>query len=115
MGKPNTPEVQALREATRQAHETIQDLKALIKEGHGLVAEIKAAAKIQVEEQVEPIIKEEIRKLGEATTKAIDSAVEKVGHEFQKLEDLYFGRDKRSVRRGRRTLPEMLQQLNELD
>lgn len=100
---------ESLREATREAHEAIKDLRFLIQQSQGVIVDIHNAAQVGVDERITPILKSEIAKLGDATKSAMREAVEKVGEEFQRLEDILLGQDKQSKRQGKSTIPELIE------
>lgn len=89
------------REVIRQAHEATKDLRQVVTEAKAFIArDIEADIKAQVHEQ--------ITALGEATAKAMEKSVEKVGKEFERLEAIYLGKDRRARREGVLPLEEVL-------
>lgn len=93
-----------LRAETRIAHEALKDLRALIREGNELVDRITAAAEVAVDERVVPVVTAKLEELGAQTRKAMDESVAKVGTEFERLERILLGEEKRDRKLGRESL-----------
>lgn len=77
-------EIEQLREATREAHAATKDLRAALKEARELL-------KQDAGEMVVEAVRVKLDEMGEATNKAMDAAVDKVGAEFTKLANIYLG------------------------
>lgn len=97
-----------LREASREAHEAIQDLRVAMKDGKQLLQEIRTAAKGAVDEQVEAAIEAAVMRLKEAVEAAIEPATAEVFKRFDTITDTLMGEDRRSRRQGKPSVPEMI-------
>ena len=86
-------EVAALREATRQAHEVLKDLRTERRAVEQLVAGIEGRVQRAVADLIEAQVAEQIAALGRVTEKAMADSVAKVGREFDRLASIYVGRD----------------------
>lgn len=100
---------ESLRQATREAHEAIQDLRTIIKEAKEVIQDIRDAAGKEVSERLDPVIREHIKILGETTEAAMRESVEKVTGEFDKLSDILMGRTKKNVKRGEKSIPDLIE------
>lgn len=101
-------EVAALKEATRQAHEVLKDLRNAMREAKVWHDGLKEAAQVEVDAVLVPVVNEEVRKLGEVTKKAMDDAVERVNQKFDELADLFLKGTKKNRRSGGLSLEEMI-------
>lgn len=97
---------QDLREAVREAHEALQDLKAERRAVQQLLDGIPAKVDARIERQVT----EGLEALGRETRKAIDAATEKVTAEFDNLADLLMGRTAPDRRQGLPPLDDLIRQ-----
>lgn len=90
-------ELQALREATRKAHEALRDLKA---EHQGIKATIEAWRKEKeawaavAEEQFSEIVRQGLDDFGRSLKVAIDDATDRVYKRFDTLADIMMGEEK---------------------
>jgi LPS O-antigen subunit length determinant protein (WzzB/FepE family) len=105
-------EITALREATREAHAALKDLKGAIKEGRELVAAIDKMAQIAVEDRLKPVVEKGLEDFGKNLRQAIDVATDSVYERFDKIADLLTGEDKTSKRRGQPSIPELVERRN---
>lgn len=92
-GQPTTDDLAALREATRQAHEVLTDLRRERRAVEQLVAGIEGRVQRAVKDLIETAVEMQVGELGKATERAMDAAVAKVGREFDRLERIFTGRD----------------------
>jgi len=84
-------EVAALRQATREAHEALKDLRAERRAVEQLVAGIEGRVQRAVTDLMKAQVAEQVATLGEATRRAMDESVAKVGREFDRLAAIYLG------------------------
>lgn len=92
------------REVLTELHGTAKDMKALIKEGRQLLADLSYTAahiaEAEVNEEVKKHIKAAVEGLGKATQAEMEKSVAKVNAEFDKLAKILLGvgqRDKPSL------------------
>lgn len=112
VGDINNDKVEEIRAATREANETLQDLRLVLKEFRD---ERQAIAKL-LEGVPERLVKEHIEEaviaglaiMGQQIKEAMDSSVAKVGREFDRLEAIFTGTDNTSKRTGKPTLEELI-------
>ena len=86
-------EIEALRQATRQAHEALKDLRTERRAVEQLVAGIEGRVQRAVAVLIETQVAAQVAALGKVTEKAMDDSVAKVGREFDRLAAIYLGRD----------------------
>lgn len=86
-------EIQALRAATREAHEALQDLRAERRRVEQLLTQVDDRVKRAVTSLIEEAVKRDLAELGQVTHKAMHDAVAKVCREFDRLARIYLGRD----------------------
>lgn len=103
-----------LKRLTREAHEATQDLKSVIREARGVVLEIRKAASVAVNERIEPVVIAQIAALGEATQVAISEAEDRIENRFNQLASVMLGEDRKSIREGRPTIPQMAENIGAL-
>jgi len=84
-------EVAALREATREAHEALKDLRTERRAVEQLVAGIEGRVQRAVADLIEAQVAEQVAALGKVTEKAMADSVAKVGREFDRLAAIYLG------------------------
>jgi predicted nucleic acid-binding Zn-ribbon protein len=87
-------EIAALREATREAHEVLRDLRTERRAVEQLLAGIEGRVKRAVGDLIEEAVTREVATLGEATDMAMRKSVAKVEREFDRLERILTGREK---------------------
>lgn len=97
-------ETAALREATRQAHEVLGDLRRAIKDGERLV---KEAADVAIKERFEPVVAQGLKEFGDALGVAIEESTQAVFARFDQITDTLLGEDKASRRRGKPSIPDL--------
>lgn len=101
-----------------------EELRELIREAHGLLKDMRAERKSiesllegindKVDARVENRIREHIEELGGATRKAMDNAVAKVSREFDRLEAIFTGTERKSIRAGKPPIEDLIRQRYEL-
>lgn len=82
------------RAAVREVHEAIRDARQVIKELSEATAKAKTAAQDAMDEDVSALIKEMLEHMNVKVKEHMDLSVEKVSQEFQKLENLFLGRER---------------------
>lgn len=87
-------ETAALREAIREAHEVLKDLRAERRAVEQLLAGLEGRVQRAVEARVEEALKRDLEKLGEATDRAMRASVAKVEREFERLARIMTGRER---------------------
>ncbi|MEU4578976.1 hypothetical protein [Nonomuraea sp. NPDC023979] len=102
---------------------TADELRELIREGHGLLKDMRAERRAieqllddipaKVDARIEERVKAGLEVLGEQTKEAMDRAVAKVGREFDRLEAILTGTDPASRRQGKRPLEELFREHRE--
>lgn len=97
-----------LRAATREAHETIQSLRSVIKEGREVVALIEDAGRQTVEDRIDHQVAAGLARYGDSITTAIDNAQAAVDKRFDTLADILLGETKAERRKGE-TLTDLAQ------
>lgn len=98
-----------LRELIRQAHEATSDLRAAIREAKTMRDSLPAAAQKAVTEQFSAEVESGLRSFREALDKAIDTGTQAVFRRFDRIEKLLLGEDDKSVRAGKRSIPQMVE------
>ena len=95
-----TEEVEQLRQATREAHEAMKDMRLLMRDARVLIAEIHEAAS----QDVHQIVGVFVRQGMDAHQKAIEDAIEDgttlVYKRFAEIGDILMGEDRGSKRSG---------------
>lgn len=104
-----------MREATRQAHEVLKDLRLAVKDALKLKESIEQAAQVAVDERLEPIVKQGLEKFIAALNVAIQEGTEAVFHRFDTIADNLLGEDRTSRRQGRPTVEEIFAARKVLD
>lgn len=99
-------EIDALREATREAHEVLKDLRRAIKDGRQLV---KEAAGIAVSEQMKPVVDKGLKEFSEALDVAVKEATQSVFDRFDQIRDMLLGEDRTSKRLGKPSISELVE------
>lgn len=105
----NDEDVARLKEATREAHEVIKDLKRAVadaRETHRLLhACVQDALNAGIGEQVQQGLDE----YKDSLNKAIDDATQAVYTRFDQIADILLGEDKQSKRAGKPSIPELVE------
>lgn len=106
MNEPTTEDLQKLRgqlqEEIREARGILKDLRYEIKTARELVP-------LLTEEMFAAEVKKHVEALGKVTDEAMQRSVEKVIKSFDKLRDTLMGQDRTSVRKGRPSIPTLLE------
>lgn len=89
-------EIDALREATRQAHEVLRDLRTERRAVEQILSGIEERVKRAVADRMEEAVKRDVEALGQVTEKAMRDSVAKVEREFDRLAGILTGREKDS-------------------
>lgn len=100
-------EVERLRVATREAHEAMKDMKALMKEAREVMGEMLAAVGTDVDERIEAAVADGLKELGTSIEKATDDATEAVYRRFDQITDILLGEGS-GRRKGEPSIPELL-------
>jgi LPS O-antigen subunit length determinant protein (WzzB/FepE family) len=108
-------EVAELREATRQAHEALKDLRLAVKEAVKLKDSIEQAAQVAMDERIAPAVEKGLEEFRESLKKAIDTGTEAVFHRFDTVADTLLGEDRATRRQGKPSIPEMFAARKVLD
>jgi len=102
-------DLDAIRAATRELHELVQEAKDV---RAGLAYDI-AAIKGQVQAVIAEEVRRELGELGEATKQAIDKATAGVYARFDTITDILLGVDAESRRKGKPPLAKFAELVNE--
>jgi len=113
MNGAKVDKVAELRAATREANEVLKDLHRVVAEGKILVKGIDAAAEVAVLTRMEPVVKEGLQQYAGALKQAIEDATAAVDRRFDQLADIMLGEDKTARRRGKPSIPELIERRNE--
>lgn len=87
MGEPRTV-AEDIREATRDAHAALKDLRALLREAESLRKRVFDGIERAVEDEIGAKIREGLAEYGDTLTKAIDEGTEKALKRFDTLSNL---------------------------
>lgn len=98
-----------LREACREAHGLLKDMRA----ERRAITELLDGIPARVDGRVEHAVKAGLEELGVQTRKAMDASVAKVGREFGRLEAIFTGTDPASRRAGKPPLEDLIRQASE--
>lgn len=103
--KTETPAAE-MRELIREGHGLLKDLRAERREIERLLNGIPAKVDARIEERV----KAGLEALSETTRKTIDAATERVFARFDRLADTLTGTDKAQRRQGKRPLEQLVRE-----
>ena len=98
------PAVADLREAIREAHGVIKDMRTERRAIEALLDGIPARVDARIEHQLVA----DLEVLGRRTKQAMDASVARVNREFDRLADILMGRDPESRAAGRAPLDELI-------
>lgn len=101
-------EADELRAATREAHETMQDLEALLKRCESIQKEIAETAATAVQDIIDVAVATGLENYQETLKNATDAATQAVFDRFDKIMDVILGNTKSGRRKGD-SIPQMLQ------
>lgn len=90
MGRRNQEidKAEEIRAATREANETLKDLRIAMKQAQGLIEDIAMEAEREIDEHVDPAVRKGLEEYKASVDKAITEATEAVFGRFDKLFDL---------------------------
>lgn len=96
MGKrqsPTTPtdDLLALKVATREAHEVLQDLRRLVATLENLRNGVPERVHAEFEQHLQHGVDESMRAIGDATLRAIDAAEKRITDRFEMLGEIMMG------------------------
>jgi hypothetical protein len=94
--------------ATREGHELLKDLRIESRRAQRILPMI-------VTERIRKEVERQFKLLADETEQAMRRNVEKVGTEFDRLADILLGRDRESLKQGRRTIPDIIQHIADSD
>jgi hypothetical protein len=94
------PEAEQLREATREAHEAMKDMKCLMRECRALMDEMRVVAAREVNRTVHAEIQAGLAAHEKAIIEAVQDGTNAVYARFAELGDILLGEDRSSVRAG---------------
>jgi biopolymer transport protein ExbB/TolQ len=100
----------AIRDAVREGHTLLRDLKAATKEARDVLAAIDQHIYDRVDETIDREVKEGLDRYQEALTEAIERADAAVNKRFDTLASILLGEDPKSRREGKPTLVELAEQ-----
>lgn len=86
-------EVAELREATRQAHEVLGDLRRERRAVEQFAATVRADVEAAVRARIEAEVERQVGELAEVTKRAMRESVAKVEREFDRLARIFTGRE----------------------
>ena len=95
-----TEEVEQLRQATREAHEAMKDMKLLMRDARCLIADIREAAYQEVNAVVAVYVREGMAAHQRAIEDAIADGTNLVYQRFAELGDILMGEDRGSKKQG---------------
>ncbi|MEV7871473.1 hypothetical protein AB0P17_36480 [Streptomyces sp. NPDC088124] len=97
-----------LREEIREARGTLKDLRAEIRTARRLLPELAA-------ERISSEVATQLARLGDATTTAMEAAVNRVNAKFDELYDIITGQDHASRRAGEPSIPDLIRARAQVD
>lgn len=102
-------ETEQLRQATREAHEAMKDMKALMRDCRVLIAEVETVAAKQVDRRIREAIEYGLAVHMTAIQDAIGDSEKMIYERFGKIADILLGED-RNARRAGSAIQELTQQ-----
>lgn len=78
------------KQVVRDLHAAVKDARAVLKEIATERERVETMVKRAVVDEIDEAVKDQIDQLGKETRKAMDASVDKVLHEFEKLERSIF-------------------------
>lgn len=100
-------EIQQLKQMTREAHEAIQELHALLKQVQQLQAEVLVTASIVFKEQIEKQVSDSLEAYQDSMLKAVETGTQAVYDRFDKLGNILLGETK-TARRSGKSIPDLI-------
>ncbi|GAB1823551.1 hypothetical protein [Herbidospora sp. RD11066] len=116
MGKPrknSADEAEELRAVIREGHELLQDLRATHKDLRTLHTEVIGmidGIPAKVDARIETAVVDGLEILGREMKAAMEQNVAGVGKQFERLESILMGTDKDSQREGKPSLEQLLRE-----
>jgi DNA-binding FrmR family transcriptional regulator len=98
-----------LRDLIRQAHEATADLRAVLRQAKAMRDSLPAAAEKAVTEKFAAEVETGLESFGKALDKAVEDGTQAVFRRFDRIEQLLLGEDRRSVRAGKPSIPQMIE------
>lgn len=99
------------------------EMRGLIREGHGLLKDMRAERRMieqlldgipdKVNKRIEDAVRVGLETLGEKTREAMDASVAKVGREFDRLEAIFTGTERKMHRQGKPPLEDLIREHRE--
>jgi len=106
--------IEELRIATREANETLRDLKTILRDLKHERAEIEKMIETQFDKKISVQVADTLASYNETIKEAMQAGVDHVLNEFDKLEGIMLGTDPKSKRAGKASLPELVQRKADL-
>lgn len=100
--------VAALKAVTREANEAVQAVREVMREAKKYREELESSTQKVVDDRVAEAVAIGMESFKEALDKAIEGATERTYGRFDELAALLLGEDRKSVRKGQMTMPEMV-------
>lgn len=101
-------EVARLKEATREAHEALKDLKRGVEEAKEAHRLLHACVEQALNDGIGKQVQEGLDEYKESLAAAIDGATEAVYKRFDQIADILTGEDKQSKRAGKPSIPDLV-------
>lgn len=101
----------SLRDAVREAHGVLKDMRGVLAElrqERRSVEQLLDGIPSRVDERIERQVVEGLAELGTQTDKAMRASVAKVISEFDRLADIFLGKDEKTRGPGRESLEELI-------
>ena len=100
-------ESEILRQATREAHEVLGDLRRTVKEARGVLKEIEELRTATFEKEIAAQVQEGLAGYEATLKEAMGQGVDHVMGEFDKLEGILLGTDPKSKRQGKESIEDL--------
>jgi uncharacterized phage infection (PIP) family protein YhgE len=97
----------AIKEATREANESIQGIKEVIREAKQYRKELNEATQEAIDTKVADAVAAGLETFKDALDAAIDGASERTYRRFDQLTELLLGEDQKNRRQGNRSIAEL--------
>jgi hypothetical protein len=107
MGHDARGEAEELRQAVREAHEVLKDLRAALREAQAW--EQGRLAQDVIDDRIRQAVITGLKQYDIAITSAIKIASDGVQQRFSELEALFLGEDRKSRRKGKPSLPQLIE------
>ena len=103
--------IEELRAATRAANEALKEIKLTLKEIKKVRDDIENRIKIAFDEMIADVVKESLARYQESLDKAVEDGTNAVFKRFDDLAAIALGETKDQIRRGERTIPEIIEDI----